>query len=206
MKLNNEQEKIIEDLVDNQGIKIQTLRDDIIDHLCCVVESELGQGKSFDQLLDHAVKELAPNGLIEIQHKTVFLLNSKRFILMKKLMYLIGLIGSVSLTAGVTFKLLHMPLATELFMFGFLALLLVFVPLFAIDKYKVSLQKALSVRLKIILGLVAGVITGLSGLFKVMHLQGASILLLTGAFVFAFGFLPFYFFTMYKSSLPEMAE
>lgn len=206
MKLTTKQEKIIEDLIDSQVLKIQTLRDDLIDHLCCVVESELGQGKSFDQLLEEAVEDLAPNGLIEIQHKTLFLLNSKRIILMKKLMYSIGLMGSVSLTAGVTFKLLFLPFATELFMIGFLTLLLVFVPLYAIDKYKVSLSKSISVRLKIILGLAAAVITGLSGVFKLMHLQGTSMLLLLGAFIFAFGFLPFYFFTMYKSSLPKIVE
>ncbi|MBB3697532.1 hypothetical protein KMW28_05080 [Flammeovirga yaeyamensis] len=206
MKLSNEQEKIITDFVDAQGLKIQTLRDDIIDHLCCVVESGLGKDKPFDQLLEEAVNDLAPDGLIEIQHKTVFLLNSKRIILMKKLMYFIGLVGAVSLTGGVTFKLLHMPYGNELFMIGFLTLLLLFVPLYTIDKFKVNLSKSISVRLKFILGLVAAVSTGLSGLFKMMHLQGAPILLLFGAFIFAFGFLPFYFFNMYKSSVPEVAE
>ncbi|ANQ49559.1 hypothetical protein MY04_2185 [Flammeovirga sp. MY04] len=206
MKLSNEQEKIIEDFVDSQGLKIQTLRDDIIDHLCCVVESGLRKDKPFDQLLEEAVNDLAPDGLIEIQHKTVFLLNSKRIILMKKLMYLIGLIGAVSLTGGVTFKILHMPYGNEFFMIGFLTLLLLFVPLYTIDKFKVNLSKSISVRLKFILGLVAAVSTGLSGLFKMMHLQGAPMLLLFGAFVFAFGFLPFFFFNMYKSSVPEVAE
>lgn len=201
MKLTAEQENIIENFVDAQGLKIRTLRDDVIDHLCCVVESELGKDKSLEQLLDKAILDLAPNGLIEIQHKTIFLLNSKRIIIMKKLMYIIGFIGSITLTAGVTFKLLRMPFGTELFTVGFLTLLLIFIPLIAIDRYKVSLSKAISVKLKLILGVVAAVVTGLSGLFKLMHLQGADLLLMLGAFVFAFGFLPFYFFTMYKKSV-----
>ncbi|WP_340202523.1 hypothetical protein [Ascidiimonas sp. W6] len=201
MKLTTEQENRITNFVDSQGLKIQTLRDDVIDHLCCVVESELGKGKSFEQLLDKAIMDLAPNGLIEIQHKTIFLLNSKRILMMKKLMYLIGFIGSITLTAGVTFKLLRIPFGTELFTVGFLTLLLIFIPLIAIDRYKVSLSKAISVKLKLILGVVAAVVAGLSGLFKLMHLQGADLLLMLGAFVFAFGFLPFYFFTMYKKSV-----
>ena len=45
MKLTTEQESFIEDFVDTQGIKIRSLRDDVIDHLCCVVESELGKEK-----------------------------------------------------------------------------------------------------------------------------------------------------------------
>lgn len=201
MKLTTDQEKVIEQYVDAQGLKIRTLRDDVVDHLCCVVESELGKGQSFEELLEKAVTDLAPNGLIEIQHKTVFLLNSKRIIMMKKIMYLFGLIGAITLTAGVTFTLLRMPFGNELFIIGFLTLMLIFIPLLAIDRYKVTLSKTISVKLKIILGVAAAIITGLSGLFKMMHLQGADVLLMLGAFVFAFGFLPFYFFTMYKKSV-----
>lgn len=201
MKLTTDQENIIKTLVDNQKLTIKTLSDDITDHLCCVVESQLGKGKSFDDLLNNALMDLAPNGLIEIQHKTIFLLNSKRIILMKRLMYLIGFIGSITLTAGITFKLLHMPFGTELFTIGFLTLLLIFIPLVTFNRYKVAISKSISVKLKMILGAIASIITGLSGLFKLMHLQGAELLLILGAFIFGFGFLPFYFFTMYKKSV-----
>lgn len=201
MKLTPEQENIIEKWVDSQGLKIQSLRDDLVDHLCCVVESEMQPGKSFQQLLNDAISDLAPNGLIDIENKTVFLLNSKRILIMKKLLYSTGFIGSISLTAGVTFKLLSMPYGYELFIVGFLTLFLVFIPLLALDRYKVAISKAISEKMKIILGVAAAIITGLSGLFKLMHLQGADVLLMLGAFVFAFGFLPFFFFTMYKKSV-----
>ena len=120
---------------------------------------------------------------------------------MKKLMYLIGFIGSLILTAGVTFKLLGMPWGTELFTIGLLTLFLIFIPLLARDRYKVAISKTISEKMKIILGVVASIITGLSGLFKLMHLQGADLLLMLGAFIFAIGFLPFFFFTMYKKSV-----
>lgn len=201
MKLSTDQEKVIEDYVDAQGLNIRTLRDDVIDHLCCVVESELGKGKSFEELLDKAVMDLAPNGLLEIQNRTVFLLNAKRIIIMKKLMYSLGFIGTLSLTAGICLKLVRMPFSTELFTLGFLTLFLVFIPLLAIDRYKLALSKTLSVKLKIVLGAVAATSIGLSGLFKLMYYQGADLLLLLGSFVFALGFLPFYFFNMYKQSL-----
>ena len=201
MRLTTDQEKEVRVFVGNQGFKIDTLKEDIIDHLCCVIETRLGKKKSFEQLLLEASEELAPNGLIELEQTTVFLLNSKRLIIMKKLMYLVGLIGSITLTAGVVFKLLNFPGGYELFIAGFLTLLLLFIPLFAFDRYKVAISKALSERLKLILGTLAAVITGLSGLFKIMHLQGAEFLLMLGAVVFAIGFLPFLFFTMYKKSI-----
>lgn len=201
MKLTPEQEDLIADFVDVQGLTLPSLRDDVIDHLCCVIENDLNKGRPFDQLLQAAVLDLAPNGLKDIQTQTVFLLNSKRIIAMKKLMYLVGFLGAITLTAGVTMKLLNMPWAYELFSVGFLTLLLVFVPLLALDRYKVAISKALTERLKIILGTTAAVMVGLSGLFKMMHLQGAEALLMLGAIVFAIGFLPFFFFTMYKRSV-----
>ncbi|WP_299437780.1 hypothetical protein [uncultured Aquimarina sp.] len=201
MKLSTEQEEKIKDFVDGQGLKLQALQDDVLDHLCCVVESELKTGKTFDQSLQDAISELAPNGLIDLERKTFFLLNSKRIIMMKRLMYFIGFIGAVTLAAGITFKILWYPGANKLFITGFLLLLLVFVPMLAFDRYKVAIAKTLSERLKIILGCVSGVIVGLSGLFKLMHWMGAEVLLLAGAFIFAIGYLPFLFFTMYKRSL-----
>ncbi|MFD2565354.1 hypothetical protein [Aquimarina rubra] len=200
MKLTIEQEEKIKIFVDKQGLKLPALRDDILDHLCCVVESELKAGKTFEQSLQDAISELAPNGLIDLERKTFFLLNSKRIIMMKKLMYFIGFIGALTLTTGITFKILWYPGANKLFITGFLLLLLVFVPMLAFDRYKVAIAKTLSERLKIILGCVSGVIIGMSGLFKLMHWMGAEVLLLAGAFIFAIGYLPFLFFTMYKRS------
>ncbi|MCK8522017.1 hypothetical protein M0D21_10590 [Aquimarina sp. D1M17] len=201
MRLNEEQLYSIQHFVDSQGLKHKDLRDDILDHLCCAVDSELRRGKPFKQSFDEAIKELAPNGLIDLERKTFFLLNYKRIIMMKKLMYLIGFIGSFSLTIGVTFKLLLYPGANLFFMIGFITLLLVFVPMLTFDMYKVTIARAFSERLKIILGCVAAIITGFAGVFKLLELQGVSILLLAGAFVFAVGFLPFLFFTMYKKSI-----
>lgn len=201
MKLTEHQVQVIEDFVDSQGIRIRTLRDDVVDHLCCVLESEMDKGSSFEELLDQATADLAPNGLGDIQDKTLFLLNARRIIFMKKVMYSIGFLGSLSLTTGLTLNLLQVPFGTDLLTVGFLTLLLVFIPLLAIDRYKIALSKALSVRLKIILGAIAAALTGLSGLFKLLHLQGAEILLILGALVFALGFLPFFYFTMYKKSV-----
>ena len=201
MKLTSKQEDIIEASVKNKGIQLPSLQDDIIDHLCCVVENQLGKGKEFDQLLEEAIADIAPHGLKDIQRQTIFLLNAKRIIIMKKVMYSIGVVGALSLTAGVVFKLFWYPGANTLFTIGMVTLLLIFIPLVAFDHYKVAISKTLSERLKIILGAVAAVIAGITGIFKMLHLQGADILLGVTAIVFCFGFLPFLFFTMYKKSI-----
>lgn len=200
MKLTPEQEDRIKVSVKSKGIELPSLQDDIIDHLCCVVESQLGKEKEFDQLLQEAIIDIAPYGLKDVQHQTIFLLNSKRIIIMKKIMYSIGFLGALSLTAGITFKLFWYPGADILFTIGVITLLLVFIPLVALDRYKVAISKTLSERLKIVLGVIAAVIAGITVIFKILHLQGADILLGATAIIFGFGFLPFLFFTMYKKS------
>ncbi len=201
MKLTPEQEDSIITSVKSQGIQLSTLQDDIIDHLSCVIESQLGKDKEFEQLLKEAIIDIAPNGLKDIQRQTIFLLNSKRILIMKKLMYSIGFLGALSLTAGVAFKLLWYPGANILFTIGLVTLFLLFIPLMAFNRYKVAISKAISERLKIVLGAISAIIAGLSGIFKMLHLQGADILLGTAAIVFGLGFLPFLFFTMYKKSI-----
>jgi len=201
MKLAIEQVDHIRSVIDQSKITIDTLRDDLLDHLCCVVEINMTKGENFETAFEKALHELAPEGLAEIQHQTLFLLNSNKIIIMKKLMYSIGFIGALALTAGVLFKLLRLPGADQLFMVGYLTLFLIFIPLSAIDRYKVALAKAASERTRIVLGVLSAIIGGAAGLFKLMHLPGADLLLLTGAVVFALGFLPFFFFTLYKKSI-----
>lgn len=120
---------------------------------------------------------------------------------MKKIMFITGFLGAVSTTLGVMFKLLRWPGADQLFVAGFLLLLLVFVPLSAIDRFKFTLTRALPEKLRAVTGVVAALTVGLAIIFKVMHLPGADQLLITGSLVFAFGFLPFLFFTLYKKSI-----
>ncbi|MGV3587184.1 MAG: hypothetical protein ACO1OF_09300, partial [Adhaeribacter sp.] len=58
-----------------------------------------------------------------------------------------------------------------------------------------------SEKLRLVLGFGSAIVTGLAVLFKMMHLQGADILLIGGALIFAFSFLPFLFFRMYRKAL-----
>ena len=77
----------------------------------------------------------------------------------------------------------------------------IFLPLLAIDHFKTNIRRTLSDKLKFILGFASGILVGLSGVFKVMHLQGTVALLVAGILLCVFGFFPFLFFTMYKKSI-----
>jgi hypothetical protein len=201
MKVTAEQVAIIKRQVEQSGIVNETLRDDVLDHLCCVVEIKLSKGKNFDQAIQEASQELAPEGLIEIQRETVFLLNSIKIIRMKKVTYSIGLLSVMSFVLGWMFGMLHWLGARELSIGGFLGFIFLYIPLLAFDRYKTNIRWMLTDKLKFILGSVSGLAMAIAIAFKILHLPGADQLLIFGTVLFTFGFLPFLFFTMYKKSI-----
>ncbi|MGB6034962.1 MAG: hypothetical protein WBG42_01755, partial [Cryomorphaceae bacterium] len=193
MNLTEEQIIFIRKTLSDEGIQNESLTDDVLDHICCVVEVLLKRGKTFDEALNKAIDDLAPNGLKDLEIQTRYLLNSKRTITMKKLMYLIGFLGAATLSVGTLFKIMHWPGADMASLIGVIILLLVFMPLWALDRYKYEVSKALSYKMKFFAGILSAFVIGLSVVFKVLHLQGASVLLVVGAFIFVFGYLPFLF-------------
>jgi hypothetical protein len=201
LKLSSEQIENIKGIIDHGGITMQSLKDDVLDHLCCVIEIKISRGKSFDEAVSESVHELAPNGLEEIQHETVFLLNSNKIILMKKVMYFIGLLATMAFVAGWSFRILHLPGADQLMGYGFLGFVFIFLPMIAMDYFKVNIHRALTEKLKFWLGFSSGVVIAISTIFKFLHLQGTTTLFVMGMVLFIFGFLPFLFFTMYKKSV-----
>jgi hypothetical protein len=201
MKLTVEQVDHIRNVIGKSNITIETLRDDLLDHLCCVVENEISQGQSFELSLANAMINLAPNGLHEIQRQTIFLLHAPKIIRMKKVMYFIGLLSAMSFVLGWTFGMMHWPGATQLSIGGFLGFIFVFIPLSAMDYFKTKIHRALTEKLRLSLGILSALTVAAAVIFKLLHLRGADILLLSGAGLFIFGFLPFLFFTMYRKSV-----
>lgn len=202
MRLNEEQVRQVRMLVERGGITIETLKEDVIDHICCVIEVKMDRQRTFEAGLKEAVEELAPEGLNKLQFETVFLLNSTKIILMKKLMYTIGALSSMSFVAGWAFGIMHLPGAFELSAYGFLGFAFGFMPLYALDYYKTAIQRALNEKWKFGLGLISAVLMGASVIFKMLHMPILpTFFLIAGTTVFVVGFLPFLFFGLYRKSV-----
>jgi len=120
---------------------------------------------------------------------------------MKKIMYAIGLLSAIMFVLGWALGIMHLPGSSELSIYGFFIFVFLFVPLLAIDRFKSNIRWMLSDKLKFILGSLSGLFVALSILFKFNHWRGAQEMLLIGTVLFAFGFLPFLFFGMYKKSI-----
>jgi hypothetical protein len=103
---------------------------------------------------------------------------------------------------GLMMKFLHMPGGEELINFGFLGFALLFLPMLTVSRYKENPGKLSYEKIKIVFGFLSALFTGLAVLFKMtVEIEIATIMLMTGASVFAFGFLPLQFLTMYRKSI-----
>lgn len=197
------EERIIEE-VNQSSLKNQSLKDDLIDHFCCLVEMEMAKGNSFEDSLNRAYAQTAPNGLDEIQRETIFLLNYSKIMIMKKVTYLSGYLFSLTWAAGALFKILHLPGAGMLLGIGGLGIAFIFLPLLLVNRYRNFAREVLSEKMKYIFGVASIILLLTSITMKMLHLMGASLMLGVSFLVFGFGFLPFLFFRMYKKSMDEL--
>src|SRR5690606_31130331 len=130
--------------IDKSNIQNQALKEDLLDHFCCFIEARIAKGASFEAALQDAFREICPNGLDEIQKETIYLLNYKTNLIMKRVMYAVGLAASIAMSIGFLFRILHWPGGNNIFIFGLLPFVFIFLPLLAIDRFKLQLHKALS--------------------------------------------------------------
>jgi hypothetical protein len=89
--LSDEQAEQIRADIERSSLSFPMVKDDLLDHFCCVVESKLEQGHSFEDAYYLAWQQICPNGLDEIQEETIYLLNASKIIVMKKVMRIKGI-------------------------------------------------------------------------------------------------------------------
>lgn len=169
------------------AITLSHLADDLVDHICCEVESLISEGKSFEQAYEMVKRQTGIEVLQKIQDNTKFLID-KNYRLMKTTMKITGNISLAMLGIGTIFKIMHWPGAGVLLVFGFFVLCAIFFPMAVHTNYKKS-EKKQNLFLHVAI-LVGGVFFMAGVLFKIMHWPGASPLLLIGYLVLLCLYLP----------------
>jgi len=107
--LNESQIERITGAVNGSSITSAELKEDLIDHLCCIVEDEMSKGKDFETACRTALQRVSPNGLNEIQKETVFLFTSKSRKRLDQIMYVSGFAALTGITLTVAMKMLDVP-------------------------------------------------------------------------------------------------
>ena len=195
--LNEKQIDFILDDIRRNGVELEDLQSNLLDHICCIIEQELEENGDFEQFYFSTIKKFYKKELREIEEETISLLTFKNYYVMKKTMLVSGVVAASFLTLGIILKFLHMPGAAVGIVLGIGLMSFVFLPLLFLLKIKE--QKETKNKVLIGLGTFAGILMTLGILFKIMFWPGANMMALTSLLILLFVFLPVYFFTGFRN-------
>jgi hypothetical protein len=173
--------------VRRQEITFSHLVEDLIDHICCDVEFEMGNGLTFLEAYRRVKQKMEPRRLKEIQEETLYAVDTK-YRYMKNTMKISGVAGAVLFGFAALFKIQHWPGAGFMMTLGALILAFVFMP-----SALGVLWKETHNRNKLVLFISAFFAGGFfifGILFKVQHWQGAAIVLILAAIFGILFFIP----------------
>jgi hypothetical protein len=180
-----------------RGIEMVGLQQDLLDHICCIIEHNLDDDGNFENFYFSTLTTFYKNELKEIEEETISLLIHKNYYVMKKIMLISGSLSASILSLGILFKFMHWPGASALILIGILLLSLVFLPLLFVLRAKE--KKESKDKIVIGLGALAAISLSLGVLFKIMHWPFANMLCISALFIMVFLFLPIYYFAGIKN-------
>ena len=176
-----------------RGVEMESLQQNLLDHICCIIETNLEENGDFESFYQKTIKTFYKDELWEIEEETLQLLTFKNYYTMKKVMIVSGTFSAAAMILGIIFKFMHWPGASALIVLGIGISSLIFLPLL----FTLKLKEQQNTKDKIGLGLItiSGILLCLSVLFKVMHWPGANILGITFIIVLGLLFLPYNFYS-----------
>lgn len=199
--ITEEQIDFIDAQIQKSQIKDKRLKDDLLDHLCCLVEVKLSHGVDFENAYKSASAQLAPNGFEEIQHETIFLINQRRIMTLRRMIFLSGYLFLLVSLTGLYFKKMHWPFATQLLITGVAGLVFIFLPLIVFSKFKYLSGQLISFPSGWIPGsLFAGVVAAVL-MITMTGMSGFGVIISCFFFILGFVLMPIQFFKMYKRSI-----
>lgn len=196
-ELTEQQIEFVSDEILARGVKLNTLHDDLLDHICTAIEHKMDEGVNFDSAFVQTIKLFGPNGLMQVQHQTLVLLTQMNET-MKKLSLGFGLATVAFLLAGIFFKAMHWTGASALIVLGDALLVCGYIPILTAHKLK---ESAPNEKLNAISGYLGLAVMATGITFKLMHWPAANILMVGGFGILALIYMPVYYYMRYKTSL-----
>jgi hypothetical protein len=185
--LTEQQVAIISGDVENEGINFSHLDADLVDHICCGIESHMHRGISFNEAYHSVKMEFGIKGLRQIQQDTLMLID-KNYRIMKKSMKMIGVLAMALMAFGALFKIGHWPGASIMLTLSFFFTTLVFFPTLLYVIYKeVNQKKQVAI---FIIAFISGALFMSGVLFKIMHWPEGNLLFFLGTALIAYLLIP----------------
>jgi hypothetical protein len=194
-------ERIKADLL-RRGLTYEQLLDDLLDHICCMVEEDMESGKDFESSYSLVLDSIGDTRLAEIQHQTLLNLD-KKFQRMKNFTYIFGLSSAILTILGSFFKRMHWPGAGIMITVGMMLIVLVFLPLYFISSHREQPERKNPVYA--IVGYLTIALFLVGATFKIMHWPGAGYMIYISVGFLLIGFIPLYVVNVFQRSGKERA-
>lgn len=191
-RISEAQIDFILDDISARGVKMESLQQNLLDHVCCIIERNLEEDGNFERFYHQTILTFYKSELQEIEVETINLLTHKNYYVMKKIMLGSGGISTALIFAGLVFKFMYWPGAAVMLVFGVTILSLVFLPL--MFTLKIKEQQQTKDKVIIGVGTFSAILISLGILFKVMHWPGANMMVISAFMILVLVFLPIYFF------------
>lgn len=197
-KVTDEQIDFILDNIKANGVTIEDLQYNLLDHICCIVENEMAEDEDFYKFYGTVMPRFFKNELKEIEVETNNLLTFKNYYAMKNTLKISGIISSVLTIFGAVFKVMHWPGAGMLIVLGGLSFTLIFLPLMIVLKFKDEESKIS--KWVFSFGFLLAMGAGTGTIFKLMHWPYANFLMLWSVTLFVFAYVPLYYITQIRQA------
>jgi hypothetical protein len=192
-QLTDKQIDFILDDIRARGVKLDSLQQSLLDHVCCIIEQNLEANGDFESFYRNTIQLFYKKELAEIEEETLLLLKFKHYYTMKRIMLFSGSFGVAGFIIGSFFKIMHWPGAVLIFFFSVLLISLIFLPLVFV--LKVQEEKSFQTKFTLAAGTLVAILYCLSALFKVMYWPYANLMWYTSLGIAFLIFIPGFLFT-----------
>jgi hypothetical protein len=203
--INDQQMDFILNDIRRRGIKLESLQQNLLDHVCILIEHNLEEDGDFEHFYSSVIKDFYKHELREIEEEALFLLTLINNHPMKKAMIISGTFSIAAFAGGSFCKIMESHLTDFLLFLAFTSFVFLFIPLIVIVKIKEKI--ASRDRLILVSGVIAGLLYFFCMLLKCPglpnflgprwpHMDIIWLgLWLTGLAIALFIFIPAYFFS-----------
>ena len=200
MLLSDRQFEIVQSKVLESGMKNHQLHLDLVDHISCYIEESMEEGSGFEQATQKIFRTYNHSLIKKIEYTTKILTTDT----MKKHTKIIGITGLAITLIATTMKLMHLAGAFMIMVLGVAILGIGFFGSNALDTIR-NLDTAKG-KVVQVLGAIGAFLTLAGGMFKLLHLPGASVLLMAGPVFFTLILFIFIFHTNEDDRIESFLE
>lgn len=191
---------IVYERLKKSALRNGKLEEDLLDHYCCHIEDAMSKGAEFETAFEDAAKDIAPNGVKEIEFELFLLINFNKQLSMKKTIFIIGFLSAFLLSSGIMFRTMHWPGANVMLVTS-LSLVLITMVTVLLHLFSFTKNQSTLFWFRSITGVVSIMLIASGFLFKMFHMPTAAIQYTLGTLIFNLTFLPMFFYHLYKSGV-----